>query len=110
MPRKSNPIPSYLLHKQSGQARVRVQGRDVLLGPFNSPESRQRYAEILTQLAAGRPVSVPGGLRGAPAGDPGVTVNELVAAFLQHADGHYVKDGKQTSKVDCRNLVVRPLH
>ncbi len=89
MPRKSNPIPSYLLHKQSGQARVRVQGCDVLLGPFNSPESRQRYAEILTQLAAGRPVSVPGGLRGAPAGDPGVTVNELVAAFLQHADGHY---------------------
>jgi hypothetical protein len=55
-------------------------------------------------------VSVPGESRGVPAGDPGVTVNELVAAFLQHADGHYVKDGKQTSEVDCRNLVVRPLH
>lgn len=109
MPRNSNPVPSYLLHKQSGQARVRVHGRDVLLGPYNSRESRQRYAEILTQLTAGKAVSVPAVSRGAAAADPGVTVNELVAAFLQHADGHYVKDGKQTSEVDCLKSVVRPL-
>ena len=89
MGRPKSVCPSYSLHKPTNQARVRVDGRDIYLGPFNSPESRQRYAEILTQLAAGRPVSVPGGLRGVPAGDPGVTVNELVAAFLQHADGHY---------------------
>jgi hypothetical protein len=55
VPRNSNPVPSYLLHKQSGQARVRVQGRDVLVGPYNSRESRQRYAEILTQMTAGMP-------------------------------------------------------
>ena len=110
MGRPKAVCPSYSLHKSTNQARVRVEGRDIYLGPLNSLESRQRYAEILIQLAAGKPLSVPGGLRGVPAGDPGVTVNELVAAFLQHADGHYVKDGKQTSEVDCLKSVVRPLH
>jgi hypothetical protein len=53
---------------------------------------------------------VPAVSRGAAAADPGVTVNELVAAFLQHADVHYVKDGKQTSEVDCLKSVIRPRH
>ena len=101
--------PSYSLHKSTNQARVRVEGRDIYLGPYNSPESRQRYAEILAQLTAGKAVSVPAVSRGAAAADPGVTVNELVAAFLQHADGHYVKDGKQTSEVHCLKSAVRPL-
>ena len=101
--------PSYSLHKSTNPARVRVEGRDIYLGPYNSPESRQRYAEILAQLTAGKAVSVPAVSRGAAAADPGVTVNELVAAFLQHADGHYVKDGKQTSEVHCLKSAVRPL-
>jgi hypothetical protein len=38
-------VPSYRLHKQSGQARVTIRTpdggrRDVFLGKYNSPESR----------------------------------------------------------------------
>lgn len=40
--------PAYLLHKPTGQARVRIDGKDHYLGPFNSPESRERYDELVT--------------------------------------------------------------
>ena len=42
MPRK--PVPSYRLHKASGQARTIINGRHIYLGKYGSPESRQRYA------------------------------------------------------------------
>jgi hypothetical protein len=29
------PVPSYLLYKPTGQARVRINGRDVYLGGFD---------------------------------------------------------------------------
>ena len=45
MPRKKNVLPSYLLHKSSGQARVRIDGRDHL----RSEESRGRYGQIISQ-------------------------------------------------------------
>jgi integrase len=42
MPRlQINQAPSYRLHRQSGQAIVTFNGRDVLLGAHGSPESRQ---------------------------------------------------------------------
>jgi len=50
MPRKS-AVPSYRLHKASGQARTIVNGRHVYLGKYGSPESRQKYARILAEAA-----------------------------------------------------------
>jgi hypothetical protein len=38
--RKPNVFPSYLLHKQSGQARIRIGGKEFLLGEYGSEESR----------------------------------------------------------------------
>jgi hypothetical protein len=39
MPRRKG-IPAYSLHKPSGQARVRIEGRDHYLGPYDSPEPK----------------------------------------------------------------------
>ena len=49
MPRKS--VPSYRLHKPSGQARTIIDGRHVYLGKYNSSESRQRYALLLAEMS-----------------------------------------------------------
>ena len=49
MPRKS--VPSYRLHKPSGQARTIIHGRHIYLGKFNSPESREKYARLLAELS-----------------------------------------------------------
>jgi len=81
MARKSNPIPSYLRHS-SGQARVRVDGRDILLGEYNSKESRVRYAEIVAQVVSGQSVETPTAKRSKPVEtDSRLTVNGLVAAY-----------------------------
>ncbi|MDB4680157.1 MAG: hypothetical protein P8M30_00510 [Planctomycetaceae bacterium] len=43
----SKRFPKYSLHKASGQARVCIDGRDQYLGPYESPESRTRYRELI---------------------------------------------------------------
>jgi hypothetical protein len=49
MARPKNKIPSYLPHKRSGQARVRIGGRDIYLGVFGSPESKELYAQLIAE-------------------------------------------------------------
>lgn len=70
MPRPKS-VPSYNLHKTSGQGRVIVGGRHVYLGPFGPPESRERYARLIAEqfrpraggglLAAAAPTATVGG-------------------------------------------------
>jgi integrase len=116
MARKANAIPSYLLHASSGQARVRINGRDHLLGPFGSESSRIRYGELIAQLASGIPIDPMASSNrhkaatGDPGADPGPTVGELCLVFLRHADGHYIKNGKATSEIHILKSVIRPLN
>ena len=37
----------YQLHKASGQVRARIKGRDIYLGKYLSPESEQRYRQVI---------------------------------------------------------------
>ncbi len=117
MARKKNVLPSYLLHSSSGQARVRIDGRDHLLGPFGSDESRIKYAALVAQVAGGLSVDPLGGggsnrgilPRNESESDPGPSVAELLLAFKRHADAYYTKNGKPTAEVDCFNSAMRPV-
>ena len=58
VPKKA--VPTYhRLHKQSGQAVVTVydngRRKDMLLGLYGSPESKQEYERVIAALAAGKP-------------------------------------------------------
>lgn len=84
MARRKEVVPSYLLHKSTGQARVRINGRDMYLGPYGSEESRIRYGELIAKHAAGLPIDPVAGSHdvGAPPdADPG-TVSAIVAYFV----------------------------
>ena len=55
MPRSKSPVPSYSLHKPTGQTYVRIPDgnggrRVVYLGKHGSPESQAEYRCILTEL------------------------------------------------------------
>ena len=52
MARKPNVFPSYLRHS-SGQARIRVNGRDILLNLYGLDESRIRYGQLIAKPAGG---------------------------------------------------------
>jgi hypothetical protein len=98
MPRPKSVIPSYTLHKATGQARCRIEGKDFYLGPFGSPESRQKYGELVSRFSRGGfidPLAPAGG------NDPGPSVAELVLAFRDHAKSYYTKDGKPSDEYAC---------
>jgi len=105
-------VPSYRLHKQSGQAVVTLTDgmgtrRDVLLGRYGTPESRAEYARVLTEWeASGHRLPA----KSAEPSAPNLSVNELLLAFWQHAEQHYRRpDGTPTSEIDCLRAALRPL-
>jgi hypothetical protein len=100
MPRKpqvSEPrIPSYRLHKASGQAVVTLNRREHYVGPHGTPESRERYEQLIAQwLAGGRQL---------PDAKPadGLSVAEVLQRYVQHADAKY---GARRDAVKTTNRV-----
>jgi integrase len=106
MPRKPNSVPAYCLHRASGKAIVRINGRDRYLGPYGSDESRAEYDRVIAEwLASGRQVEPASSV----ADKPTRSVNEVMLAFLDFAEGYYC-DGKELSKeVVNYKLALRPL-
>jgi integrase len=107
MPRLTNKLPSYRLHKPSGRAVVTLNGTDYYLGGWNTPESRAEYDRRIGEwLAAGcgqskkqdeiRP------------SDP--TVGEVILAFCKHAATHYRgADGAPTQELENVKEALKPL-
>jgi len=105
MSARSFRTPSYRLHKPSGQAVVTINGRDIYLGGFNTPESRSEYDRIIAEwLTNGRRPSS----QIAQAGND-LTVNEMALAYLRYVDSDYTKSGKPTSEPKNIRLALRPL-
>lgn len=103
MPRlKSNAAPSYRLHKQSGQALVTLNGKDILLGKHDTPASREAYDRIIGEwIANGRQL---------PAAPADLTVAELVARFWTHAQRTYRDvDGNPTTELESFRHSLQPL-
>ncbi len=50
MPRLMNRVPKYSLHKASGQARVKYNGRVKYLGVYGTQASKEAYAAFIAQL------------------------------------------------------------
>ena len=109
MPARRNRTPSYLPHRQSGRARavwtdaLGVRHQKLLPGPFDSPESRTTFARLQLELE-----SAP--LKRAVAGQDGITVAEMLAAYLDHAERYYVDpDGKPTKELSRLKYAMRPV-
>jgi len=91
--------PKYSLHKATGQARVRINGKSIYLGPHGSEESRRRYDEVVAEYMKGTlNVSF-----------HKLTINQLCIAFVKHAQTYYVKNGRITSEVSNIQTALRPL-
>lgn len=103
MPRPVKFPPTIHHHRSSGQARVRVNNRDVYLGPFGSEEAKQRYAALLLELSA--PTEKP---------DKNIRENihapllvcDVLARWTIHARQHYSERGREREQY---RLALRPL-
>ena len=81
MPRQPR-IPQLSLHKASGKAVVRLNGRDHYLGVFGSPDAKIAYDRLIAEwLANNRRVALDAsGTEGGTS--PSISVNEVLLAFL----------------------------
>jgi hypothetical protein len=92
----SERVPAYSRQKESGRsdrAYVRIDGRKISLGRWNSAESKAKYARLI------------GGEDPEPTGPP-VTVEDLLSKFLDYIDQYY---GRGTNNWKKYRLVMRVL-
>lgn len=98
MSARRKPTPSYLFHKQSGRARAvwtdlsGTRQQKLLPGEYDSPESRTAFARLQLEHEASPAAAV--------ATPNGISVNELLLAYIDHAEKHYRgSDGQPTDEV-----------
>jgi integrase len=110
MPRKPR-VPSYRLHRQSGQAIVTLTDavtghrKDFLLGEHNSEASREEYKRVVVDWEA-RSRRLP---QPEPTND--LTIAELIARYWQHVEEYYRHaDGTPTGEVQAMRYALRPLN
>jgi integrase len=84
---------------------VTIGGRDIYLGEHDTPESRAEYDRLIAEwLATGRRLMLADGVAGVD-----LTINEMLLAYLHHADAYYVKNGKPTTEPVNIRSAIRPL-
>jgi integrase len=82
-------VPQYCLHKATGQAYVKIDGRRIYLGRHDSPESKRRYTHEIDRW---REVQEGGSLSD-------IRIGELTLMYCErHVRKHYVKCGEPTSE------------
>jgi integrase len=108
MPRPRKSVPSYRLHRQSGQAVVTLADglagrRDVLLGKYGTPESRAEYARVLAEWEANGRRLPP---RSAEGSAPDLSVNEVALAYWKYAEAYYGFDrGRKDTAHNVRDAL-----
>jgi hypothetical protein len=85
-PKRRRTIPPKYARHSSGQARVRIGGKVHYLGPYGSPESRERYGKLVAAWMRDNEVT--------HEDCPNLKVRQLTALYWDHAQGYYVKNGK----------------
>src|SRR5271157_363513 len=125
--RRRKRLPSYRLHKPTGQAVVTLNGKDYYLGRHGTQMSKDAYDRLTAEwLASGRQLpaarrsmadpAVPEEIELEPRTRPanrsgGPTINELILAYWQHAEKHYRgTDRRPTQELENMRDALRPLH
>jgi integrase len=102
VPRKVS-LPTYRMHRGSGQAIARINGVDVYLGIHGSPESKAKFQELVRKSMADRAkVDAERGVRLYV----DLTVAELASRYLLHAETYYTKRGSHTSQLAIIKLTI----
>jgi integrase len=103
---KADHVPKYRHYTPKNLGVVRIDGRDVYLGKFGSPESYEKYHRVLAERYARGPITTQGGPEAGPKRDV-LTVTELCVGYYRHCEGYYVKNGKITNQVRLIKLALR---
>src|SRR5258708_34508537 len=84
---RSPRVPKYRRHS-SGQARVTLNGKDYLLGLYNSAQSQEAYRRLIAEWLA-RPHGQSSEARGQ---GESLSINKLILAYWKFPSAHYGSD------------------
>lgn len=93
-------VPSYRLHKATGQAVVTLSGKDFYLGKFDSEESKAAYRRIIGEYLASHRSPIFGEKLGS------LTMAQIAVAFVSHAEGYY---GKKSKELTNFKIALKPI-
>lgn len=99
-------VPAYREHKPSGQARVIIDGKQIYLGRFGTPESWEKYNRLVAERIA---VPTPAANAHLDSNERGLTIVELGDAYREWAEGYYAKNGEATGHIYLIRRAVRAL-
>lgn len=104
--------PAYRLHKSRNLAVVTLHGKDHYLGPYGSPESRLRYAELIGQTSTPRSteISPPTITHKAITPKPIVTVAELTLGYWEHANQYYRRNEESPGRLPVVKAALRAIN
>jgi hypothetical protein len=84
-----------------GQARVRIDGEDIYLGPHDSDESRQKYYRLLSErFGDKKPIAEIRKLA------PALTIAEFLKSYCEFGEGYYGKESGEHYRIKS---AIRPL-
>lgn len=117
--RRTGQPPKYRHHKARNLAKVTIHGRDIYLGPYNSPESWKAYADVLAAFQRGSSAdaifaSLKSGTPTSPTERPAssqMTIGELALKFFEHAKVYYAsRDGSSSGRVSNVRTALREVN
>ena len=83
-------IPSYRLHKPTGQAIVSLCGKMFYLGKYKSKTSREKYVELIAEYTANNRKLPP------TRSQSELLIETLIFRYLEYAEKYYSNQGKPT--------------
>ncbi len=108
MPRASR-VPSYCCHKASGQAVVRIDGRDHYLGAYGGRESHEHYARLIAEWTLNEPKQAVRAPTLMARESHVVSIAELIRRYRHFAETYYVRDGHPTTEITSMRYSLRAL-
>lgn len=110
MPRPRSSKPAYCLHKSSGRAFVKLDGKYIYLGNHGSPESRDAYDRVVGEWIGRGRQSAPTVADDAPVSES-ITIQEIISAFWTLAEAYYrAADGSQSPHLVHFQLALKILN
>ena len=98
MPPLKGKVPSYCLHKRSGRAVVRLNGKDHYLGKYGSPKSQEEYQRLIQVWLATNKAHAAKKAERVRLRDPAIKIETITLLYRDFAAGYYVKNDKPTKE------------
>ena len=109
MPSKTTRPPAYRHYKPKDLAVVRLNGKDIYLGKYDSPDSWRKCHEAIAKNWNSEEIPTSPTFTVDSASAPPISVKRLSLAYIEFAEVDYLKDGKLSAEVDRIRYALRRL-